>query len=244
MYGGVGRIIQKNISTAKYRRLFLDIRETDGITPFTGSVTGIKAKLSYNGAAEVDSTADIVRVAGALHYVELTQAETNIEAGFLTARIPEDGGTTRGEATSAAEIVDYDPFQAGSTDAAIADAVWDEARAGHVTAGTFGEGVPVVSLSDGILTAAKFAADSVNANALAADAATEIAAAVFSRAFSSAYNNYTFDQMIKLMAAVLVGAANGLDTTTANFLNLAGNAVAVSATVDTDGNRSVVTKNP
>lgn len=244
MYGGVSRVIQKNITTAKYRRLFFDIRETDGIGPFVGAVAGIKAKLSYNGAAEVDSTADIVRVAGALHYVELTQAETNVETGVITARIPEDGGTTRGEATSSAVIVDYDPFQAGSTLAEIADSIWDEARAGHVAAGSFGEGVPVISLPDGIITAAKLAAGAIDADALAADAAIEIATAVFGASFGAAYNNYTFEQLIKLMASVLVGIANGLDTTTANFYNLAGSAVTVSATVDSDGNRTVVIKNP
>lgn len=246
MYGGLHRIIQKNITTAKYRRIFFDIRETDGISPFTGAVAGIKAKLSFNGAAEVDSTADIVRVTagGALCYVELTQAEANTETGFVAARIPEDGGTTRGEATSSAEIVDYDPFQAGATLAEISDGVWDEPRAGHVTVGTFGEGVPVISLPDNIITAAKVAANAIGASQLAADAAAKVMTAVFAASFGANYSNKTFSEVIKIIVSVLAGKASGLDTTSASFLNLAGNAVVVNATVDADGNRDTVVLNP
>ena len=72
--------------------------------------------------------------------------------------------------------------------AAIADAVWDEARSGHVTAGTFGEGVASVqgnvtgsvgSVASGGITAASIAADAIGASELAADAASEIATAVW-----------------------------------------------------------------
>lgn len=242
MYTGM-RIIQKNITTAKYRRIPIDITDdTAASAPWTGAVAGIKAQLSYNGAAEVASTADIVRIASGGHYVELTQAETNVETGALIARVA--GVAGRREAFGYAEVVDYDPFQAGSTLAQIAGAIWDEARAGHVTAGTFGQGVPVISLPDGVITAAKLAAGAIDATALASSAATEIAAAIFATSFGAAYNNYTLDQIIKLMAAVLVGVASGLDTTTANFSNLAGSAVVVSATVDANGNRTVVIKNP
>jgi hypothetical protein len=349
--------IQKNVATASLRRIPLFIYVNNAFGAWAGSVTGIKAQLSFKGAAEAASTNDIVRVAGALHYIELTQAETNTSTGHVNARVAATGGNL--EANGGAQIVDYEPHTAGpsagdnadavwdeamtghvasgsfgqrlqgirsSTATAgaagsitldgsasavndfyknalvlitagtganqvrtvsayvgatkiasvtpnwtttpdntsvfviipmgsvsgatapsagdVADAVWDEARAGHVTAGTFGEGIPVISLPDGVLTAAKFAADSISSNALAASAATEIAAAVFATAFGAAYNNYTFDQLIKLMASVLVGVASGLNTTTANFSNLAGTVVTVSATVDTDGNRTVVIKNP
>lgn len=243
MYTGA-RIIQKNVVTNKYRRIPLDITDdTAASAPWTGAVAGIKAQLSFNGAAEVASTNDIVRVSSGGHYVELTQAESNTESGLVIARVAGSVGVRR-EAFGYAELVDYDPFQAGATVAEIADANWDEARAGHVIAGTFGEGVSVIALADNIITAAKIAGDAIDASALAADAATEIASAIFGASFGANYNNYTFEQLVKLMAAVLVGVANGLDTTTANFLNLAGNAVVVSATVDSNGNRSVVTKNP
>ena len=65
------------------------------------------------------------------------------------------------------------------TAAAIADAVWDEARSGHTSAGTFGEGVVVSSIATAAITAAAIAADAIGASELAADAASEIATAVW-----------------------------------------------------------------
>jgi hypothetical protein len=82
--------------------------------------------------------------------------------------------------------------------AEIADAIWDEARAGHVSAGSFGEGIASVqgnvtgsvgsvtgnvggnvtgsvgSVAAGGITAASIATGAVDADALAADAVTEI----------------------------------------------------------------------
>lgn len=79
----------------------------------------------------------------------------------------------------------------GASAASIADAVWDEARADHTSAGTFGQGAASVqgnvtgsvgSVATGGITAASFAAGAIDAAALAADAGTEIAAAVWDRA--------------------------------------------------------------
>ena len=66
--------------------------------------------------------------------------------------------------------------------AEIADAVWDEARSGHTTAGTFGEGVVVSSIATAAITAAAIAADAIGASELATDAVTEIVAAVWAAA--------------------------------------------------------------
>lgn len=240
----MSRVIQLNISTAKFRRIPLFIYDdTHTNTPWAGAVAGIKARLSFNGGAEANSSADIVRVAGAVHYVELTQAEANTETGLVTARVVAAAG--REESREAfAEIVSYDPFQAGATVGEIADAIWDEARAGHLTAGTFGEGVPISSLPDGIITATKIAADAIGASQLAATAATEIVTAVFAKSFGANYNNYTFQQIMNIVVSVLAGVASGLNTNAASFADLAGLNTVITATVDTNGNRLVVAKNP
>jgi hypothetical protein len=108
----MSNIIQKNESTAALRRVFLLIySDTDGITPWAGSVTGVKAKLSFRGGSEADSTNDIARLAGAIHYVELTQTEANTTTGAVTARVPAASG--RLEGLGLAEIVAYDPRLAG-----------------------------------------------------------------------------------------------------------------------------------
>src|SRR4051812_48783248 len=99
----MSRVIQKNIATAKYRRIhFFIFDDTVTNTPWAAAVAGVKAKLSFNGGAEANSSADIVRVGGALHYVELTQGEANTEAGYVSARIPAAAG--REEAYGEAEI--------------------------------------------------------------------------------------------------------------------------------------------
>lgn len=79
-----------------------------------------------------------------------------------------------------------------ATAAAIADAVWDEARSGHVAAGSFGEGVLVQtvnadalntnSFSTGCISAAAIAANAIGATELAADAITEIVDGVWANA--------------------------------------------------------------
>jgi hypothetical protein len=116
---------------------------------------------------------------------------------------------------------------------------------GAITNAKFASGaIDASAIAASALTAAKFATDAIDANALAAGAANEVRDAVFARSFSTAYNSHTFDELVKLMAAVLLGKASGLATTSATYRNLADNANAVVATVDADGNRSAVTRSP
>ena len=53
---------------------------------------------------------------------------------------------------------------------AVADQVWDELRAGHVGAGSFGEGVLVQTVNAGGILAASFAAGAIDAAAIGTDA--------------------------------------------------------------------------
>lgn len=116
---------------------------------------------------------------------------------------------------------------------------------GAITSAKFAAGaLDANAIATGAITGAKFATDAIDANALAAAAANEIRDAVFARTFSAAYNSHTFDELMKLMAAVLLGKASGLATTSATYRNLADSANAVAATVDADGNRSAVTRTP
>lgn len=84
----------------------------------------------------------------------------------------------------------------------------------------------------------------LDAAALATDAVTEIVAAVFARAFSAAYASLTFDQIVKVLLAVLVGKVSGLDVGAPVFRNPADSADVVAATTDVNGNRSAVTITP
>jgi hypothetical protein len=75
-------------------------------------------------------------------------------AGIITAAVMATGSIDADALASdaVAEIAAGIP-----TAASIADAVWDEARAGHVAAGSFGEGVIVSSITAGAIAAASIA---------------------------------------------------------------------------------------
>jgi hypothetical protein len=123
------------------------------------------------------------------------------------------------------------PGATAPTAADVADAVWDEATAGHTTSGTFGEqlktdvdailddtgtsGVIVASLASGAITATSIAADAIGASELAADAATEIATAVWALGTRSLTvldeDTTTLDLDATIRAAVGMASAN-LDT--------------------------------
>lgn len=96
----------------------------------------------------------------------------------------------------------------------------------------------------GIRAALGMAAADLDTQLAALPTADEVRDAIFARAYSAAYGAFTFDELTKLMAAVLLGKASGLGTTTATYRNLNDSADSVVATVDADGNRSAVTRTP
>jgi hypothetical protein len=114
--------IRDNEATATRRRVPLYIYADTAGTAWAGSVTGVKARLSVNGAAEADTAADIVRVAGSYHYAQLSQAEVNVAPGdIIHVRVPAVSG--RLEAFAVCEIGADDIFAAAPTDSSIATAV-------------------------------------------------------------------------------------------------------------------------
>jgi len=163
-----------------------------------------------------------------------------ITAGLITAAAIADAAIdaaafAAGAITAtviATGAVDADAIAADAI-AEIADGIWDEARAGHVAAGSFGEGVASVqgavtgavasvtgavgsvtgavasvtagvTLADGAITAAKIAADAIGASELAADAVAEIADAVWDEVASGHTTVATFGQRLQ---AIRTGTA-------------------------------------
>ncbi|MBK9952898.1 MAG: hypothetical protein IPP10_15725 [Candidatus Competibacteraceae bacterium] len=130
---------------------------------------------------------------------------------------------------------------------AIADAVWDEARSGHTSAGSFGEGAASVqgnvtgsvgSVGTGGITAASFGAGAVNATALAADAGTEIANAV---AAITVEGSLDLIEALKLVLAASAGKVSGADGSTVTIRDTTDTYNRIVATVDQYGNRNAVT---
>jgi hypothetical protein len=132
----------------------------------------------------------------------LPGAYTGSQAGKMLADILTDTGTTlQGE---------LDGIQAAlATDAVgeIADGVWDEPYSGHTTAGTYGGRIPrsqnsnvevqitgsghaaadIHELQPAVIDHTHFAAGAIDANALAASAASEIATAAYTGQMTESY---------------------------------------------------------
>lgn len=142
------------------------------------------------------------------------------------------------------------------TAATIAAAVWDALQASHVTAGSFGEMATEVAaiLADTgtdipatLTTIANYIDTEVAA--ILEDTGTTLPAQI------SALNNisvadimaggnidgYTLEQAQKLQLAALAGVLAGAGTTTITIEAANGSKTRITATVDTDGNRSAVT---
>lgn len=114
-----------------------------------------------------------------------------------------------------------------------------------------GTGTGQISLSSGAVTVGSIANDAITANAIAADAigsselaataATEIAAAVGAGVIEDTYSR---DDILRLIAAVLFGQADGGTTTTLTYKEPSGVKTRLTITVNaTTGNRTVTVIN-
>lgn len=128
-------------------------------------------------------------------------------------------------------VTDYD----GTTKIATVDRPW-------TTQPIVGSQFTLFNISRAFVDAEALATNAVDADALATDAANEIRDAIFARTMGSGYNNATFEQMLQIIAAATAGKASGLATTAAVYRNWADLVDAIAATVDADGNRSLVTR--
>ncbi len=146
-------------------------------------------------------------------------------------------------------------YSAPPSAAANAAAVWDEARTGHVAAGTFGEGVASVQgnvtgsvgsvVGDTPQTGDCFARLGAPAGvSIAADIAAVPTAAANADALLDRTNGVetglTLRQCLRLVSAALFGKLSGAATTTVAIRDFGDTKNRISATVDADGNRAAV----
>ncbi len=217
---------------------------TGNLSGSVGSVTG--AVGSVTGAVGSVGSGGITSASFATGAITATAiAADAIGASELAA----DAATEIGTAvwTTASRTLTANTNLNDPTSAAIADAVWDEARSGHTSAGSFGEGAASVqgnvtgsvgSVGTGGITAASFGAGAVNATALAADAGTEIANAV---AAIIVEGSLDLIEALKLVLAASAGKVSGADGSTVTIRDTTDTYNRIVATVDQYGNRSAVT---
>lgn len=173
------RLMLANQATAAKRRVYFQLVDvTDGMTPETGEADG-QPQISTDGGAWTDTGIGVlVAIGNGRYYAELTQSAVDttgrvIETRYKSANTaeavgdsvqvvafdPDDAaglGLSRidDDITSRLAAADYTaPPAAAPTAAAVADAVWDEAMADHLAAGSTGEKLDAAGGSAGSTTA-------------------------------------------------------------------------------------------
>lgn len=187
--------------------------------------------------------------------------QSRLPAALVSGRIDASVGAMAADTLTATAIasgaITAAKFAVGAVDAsAIADEAIDAATfaAGAITSGAF---------ATGAITAAVIGPNAIGASELAADAVTEIQSGLATAANLATVAEYvdtevaaikaktdlipgtidgkTFSELVTLFAAVLLGKASGLATTTAVYRAVDDSKDRVTAGVDSDGNRSAIT---
>jgi hypothetical protein len=100
--------------------------------------------------------------------------------------------------------------------------------------------ITATAINADAITAAKIATGAIDADALAADAANEVADAILDRT-AGVETGVTPRQGLRLMLAALAGKLSGAATATVSIRDTGDSKDRIVATVDADGNRTAVT---
>lgn len=193
-------------------------------------VCGTTAPSTYAGADTSGTTTLLSRIGGALtitsgrvnaDVTHIDAAAVNTSSAQLGVNIVNAAGTAWGSGAITAGSIAADAITsakvASDVSAEIADAVWDEARSGHVSVGTFGEyvsanvthaagtawgsgAITAASVATGAITSAKFAAGAIDAAAIANGA---IDAATFAADVDAEILSYIVDDATRIDASAL-----------------------------------------
>jgi hypothetical protein len=221
----------------------VDVRAWLGTAPATPTVAGVPEVDVTHMEGGTQTVTDLKDFADAGYDPSTNKVQGVVLADSVTAIAA--GGITAG--SIAADAIGA----AADAVAEIADAVWDEDATGHQTQGTFGQAIgDPASDSDtiwGLANTNLNATVSSRASQTSVDTVddfldTEIAAIkAKTDLIPGTIDGKTFSELVTLIAAVLLGKASGLDTTTAIYRAVDDSKDRITATVDADGNRSAVT---
>lgn len=217
-----GQLFQQNEPTAANRRVFLWLVDaTDAVSPKTG-VTGT-GYVTKNGGTPAATSGSLVEVDATnlkgLYYITLTSTEVNtlgpIVVGYQAAGVL--------ASRHLGMVVPFDPYTVDKTGFSLStagiQAIWDALTANLTTAGSVG----------------KRLADNIDAQvSLVPTALLDLANAI--------ETGLTPRNALRLIAAAAAGVASGVDTATAIYKSaVSGTKNRITATVDTNGNRSSIT---
>lgn len=166
----------------------------EGVASVQGNLTGSIGSLAAQAKADVNAEADT-----ALADVGVTTTVTGRIDVAISSRLASASYTA-------------------PDNAAIADAVWDEARAGHVGAGSFGEGVIVQTVSD--KTGYRLSATGVN----------DILRTALTEGYAADGSTFTLEQFAYMVWSLF--AERSIISTTLTAKKLDGSTAAMTFTLD------------
>lgn len=174
-----------------------------------------------------------------LYRRDTTSGQTlTVTSGVGTANSTQIGGQT----ASASGTVTFPNATLASTTNITAGTITTATNVTTVN-GLAANVITATSIASNAITAAKIATDAIGAAQLATDAVTEIATGLLDTS-NGIETGLTPRQAWRVIAAACAGKASGLDTTTAVYRNAQADSVdRITATVDTNGNRTAVTLN-
>lgn len=124
------------------------------------------------------------------------------------------------------------------TASAIADAVLDEALSGHTSAGTLGKAIADIETDATAILADTNELQTDDVPGLIAGLNDITAASVLA---AGDIDGYSLEESLKLIGAATAGKLSGAATTTVTIRAMDDSKARITATVDSDGNRSAVT---
>lgn len=201
---------------------------------------------ALNNLASSDIQAELVTYDAATGTEIAAIPTTNLDSSDIAAELVAYAALKSTDGAWASDVAAVSASIAATDIADIADAVWDEVTTDHVGAGTFGLNIDSqVSL----IPTTNLDSSDIQAELVTYDAATGTELAALNNLADTDILGYTLEtgytvaQALKLIASASAGKVSGGGTATIVFRDLADGADRITATVDTDGNRTAVTHN-
>jgi hypothetical protein len=192
----------------------------DGKTPYTTALTAAQIKVFKHGASGLVDKAQggSTHLANGVHIATFDATDTNT-LGVFSIYVIVAGTLIFKDTYRVVPAAVYDALHAGTGNGLRAD---------------------VATMQANTVTAAAVASNAIDADALAADASTEIVNAMLA-AVAEPQGNLTVKTILQAMAAVLAGRS---DQSGNRFYTPNGAAVRVAATTNASGERTAVTLTP
>lgn len=198
-----------------YNRAFLLVLSSDHITGATGKTPTVN--ISKNGAAFAGAAGVITELSFGWYNIALTTADS----GTLKDLAFHCTGASCDPTDFVDQVVALDPFTA--------------------TVNPGAGGITLASYAAGAINSSVLAADCLGSSQIAATGAQEIADALLDRV-DAIESGLTLRGAVRLASAALAGKVSGAATSTVIVRNAVIDSKArLTATVDSDGNRSAIT---